>query len=285
MLGIIFALIAMICWAFGDFYIQKTSREYGVWTSLFSIVSLGALVLLPFAVKDIPVLLAISNLPLLVVFSIATCAVALVGFKAFKVGKMVVVEPIMSFELPLTVLLGVLILQEPFSLHQGILTTLAFLGILLISSENIFHTKFSLEKGVTWAVMATFLMAFVNFSTGLASQSVGPIGAIWFMNTLLTIICVIYFSITKSWKNVLSSLKKYPKESFLVALFDNGAWIAYAASVILIPISLAITISEGYIALAMILGVIINKERLSKFQWLGATISFVAVIILAYISG
>ncbi len=282
--GIIFAIIAMICWAFGDFFIQKTSRQYGVWTSLFSIVFLGAVVLFPFAIKDIPVVMSSAHLPLLVVFSLATWVVTLVGFKAFQVGKMVVVEPIMSFELPLTVMLGVVILKESLTSVQLVLVGIAFLGVLLTSSKNIFRTKISLEQGVFWAMSATLLMAFVNFTTGLASQSVGAVGAIWFMNVLLTIICGIYFSVTGSWARVIGNIKRHPKESLLVSVFDNGAWLAYSASVVIIPISLAITISEGYIALAMILGVIINKERLSPLQWLGGGASLVAVIVLAFIS-
>lgn len=283
--GIIFAIIAMICWAFGDFFIQKTSRQYGVWTSLFSIVFLGAVALFPFAIKDIPVIMNSVHLPILVIFSLATCVVALVGFKAFQVGKMVVVEPIMSFELPLTVMLGVVILKESLTPFQIVLIAVAFLGVLLTSSKNIFRTKISLEQGVFWAMGATLLMAFVNFTTGLASQRVGAIGAIWFMNVLLTIICVVYFSVTRSWVRVIGNIKRHPKESLLVSVFDNGAWLAYSASVIIIPISLAITISEGYIALAMILGVLINKERLSRLQWIGGGMSFIAVIVLAFISG
>lgn len=283
--GIIFALIALVCWALGDFFIQKTSREYGVWTSLFSIVFFGAVALFPFAIKDIPVLMSSANLPILFIFSLATCVVALVGFKAFQVGKMVVVEPIMSFELPLTVMLGVFILKETLAPIQMILIGIAFLGILLTSSKNIFQTKISLEQGVLWAMAATLLMAFVNFTTGLASQSVGAIGAIWFMNVLLTIICAVYFSVTSSWTRVIENIKRHPTESLLVSVFDNGAWLAYSASVIIIPISLAITISEGYIALAMILGVLINKEKLSRLQWIGGGMSFVAVMMLAFISG
>lgn len=283
--GIGFALAALVCWALGDFLIQKTSRNYGIWTSLFCIVFSATIILFPFVIKDIPVFFNSSNLPLLSLMSTITCIVAIIEFKAFKIGKMVVVEPIMSFELPLTVLLGVLFLQESLNSFQFILIGLAFLGILLTSYNKKLGIKFSLEKGVLLAITSVFIMAFVNFTTGLASQNVGAVGAIWFGSAFISFVCVIYFSITRTWKVFFENIKKHPKESVLVAIFDNGAWLAYGAAVTLIPISIAITISEGYIALAMILGVIFNKEKLSKFQWLGAGVSFVAVMVLAFISG
>lgn len=279
-------MVALVCWAFGDFFIQKTSRSYGIWTSLFCIVFSATIVLLPFVIKDMSVLFSIHNLPLLLLMSITTCVVAILEFKAFQVGKMVIVEPIMSFELPLTVLLGVLFLKESLSILQVVLVGVAFFGILLTSyKKNISAIKFSLEKGVVLAAMSVFIMAFVNLTTGLASQSVGAVGAIWFGSLFIAIICVIHFSVTRSWKLFFRNIKKYPKESIAVAVFDNGAWLAYGAAVTLIPISIAITISEGYIVLAMILGVILNKERISRYQWVGAAISLGAVMILAYISG
>lgn len=85
-------------------------------------------------------------------------------------------------------------------------------------------------------------------------------------------------------ENVLSHIKQHPYESTGVALLDNAAWVLYATATTLIPISLAITISESYIILAVILGVTINKEELSRHQWIGIVLSLVAVITLSYIS-
>lgn len=285
MLGIIFALIAMVGWAFGDFYIQKTSREYGVWASLFCVVFLGSTVLFPFVIKSLPLLFETREFLFLIIVSVISCIAAMISFKAFQTSKMTTVEPIMSFELPLTILLGVFVLSESLSSAQLIIAGIAFIGILLTSSKNIFKSSVSFEKGVSITIVAVLFMSIVNFITGIASQKVGAVETIWFVHTFIAIICIIYFSVTRSWRLFFEHVQKYPKESLLVALFNNGAWLAYSAAVILIPISLAITISEGYIALAMILGVIFNKEKLSPLQWLGAIISFVAVLVLAFISG
>ncbi len=283
--GIILALVAMLFWAFGDFFIQKTSREYGVWTSIACVVFLGSVVLFPWAVTSIPEMFQVKQLVVLVGVAAVSTVAALASFKSFQASNMSVVEPVMAFELPLTVVWGVLLLHESLIDAQVVLIVIVFIGILFTSSKNIFKSKIILEKGVWLAGGAMVLMSVVNFTTGLASQNIGAVETIWFVHTFISIICIGYFSITRSWGSFFAHVKKYPKESFLVAFFDNGAWLAYSAAVILIPISLAITLSEGYIVLAMVLGVIINKEKLSKYQWFGAALAFIAVMVLAYISG
>jgi drug/metabolite transporter (DMT)-like permease len=51
-----------------------------------------------------------------------------------------------------------------------------------------------------------------------------------------------------------------------MSLFTNIAWISYSLSTVYIPIGIATSISESYIAFASLLGIIINKEKLKKHQ-------------------
>jgi drug/metabolite transporter (DMT)-like permease len=62
------------------------------------------------------------------------------------------------------------------------------------------------------------------------------------------------------------------------------AWFGYAYAVSQSSIALTITISEAYIVLAALLGVVINRERLRRHQVLGAALALGAVVVLAYIS-
>lgn len=273
-IGIGFALLALLCWGFGDFFIQRTSRDFGIWPSLFCITGTGAVALFPFAFKHLGIMFSGSQIWFLLLVSVITLLVALLEFKALKVGKISVIEPILSFELPLTVLLSVIALSENLNSLQMILIAFVFGGILLVgyTGEKI-HARHMLEKGALLALGATVVMAFVNLTTGLASARVGPVAAIWFIHTFLAITCLGYFIITKSWHTFVQHVKRHPYESFWVAVCDNGAWIAYATAALLIPISLTITISESYIIVTILLGVIINKEKLMKHQWVGVMIS------------
>ncbi len=62
---------------------------------------------------------------------------------------------------------------------------------------------------------------------------------------------------------------------------DNLAWIMYAYSMVLIPIAIATGITESYIALTAMLGIVINKEKLRPHQWVGLALCIVSAIALA----
>ncbi|MES2930499.1 MAG: DMT family transporter [Patescibacteria group bacterium] len=283
-LGIILALTALICWGIGDFLIQRTSRDYGIWTSTFCITVLGAIVLFPFAQQDFPVLFQTKNALFLLGVAVVTCIGGLLVFESLKQGKIAAVEPVLSFELPLTVLLGVVVLGEELLPLQMILIIFVFGGILLLGYTGRLQSKHFLEKGILIALLATIMMACVNFTTGLASRAVGPIATIWFVHSFVGIVCIIRLFVTRSWRHLVKDISLHPIESFFVAVLDNGAWLAYAAAVIIIPISLTVAITESYIILAILLGVIINKERLLRHQWVGVIVTLAAILVLSYIS-
>lgn len=65
------------------------------------------------------------------------------------------------------------------------------------------------------------------------------------------------------------------------SILDNTAWVAFAFATIFIPISIATTISESYIALAVFLGIFINREKLRPHQMIGVVLALVGVIALS----
>jgi drug/metabolite transporter (DMT)-like permease len=107
-LGIIFAFIAMFCWSFGDFYIQKAVRKSSVIRSLFYITFSGAIVLIPFIWKELSVTLSNAHQnELLLLASFMMLLAAIFNFMAMRDGKIAIIEPILSLELPIVVILGV----------------------------------------------------------------------------------------------------------------------------------------------------------------------------------
>lgn len=69
-----------------------------------------------------------------------------------------------------------------------------------------------------------------------------------------------------------------------MVIFDNLAWIAYAYSGLYMPAAIATSISESYIVVSVILGLIYNKEKIKKHQYFGLIVTVVCAIILALIS-
>ena len=124
-LGVIFALVAFLTWGFGDFFIQRTARVIGVWKALFFIGGTGAVFLLPFVIKDLPLLNVQSVFLLLGVTFIVTIA-SLFDFEALVQGKISIIDPLISLELPLTVGLSIFWANEQLDTTQFVLVVMVF---------------------------------------------------------------------------------------------------------------------------------------------------------------
>lgn len=285
--GIIYALGALFGWGFGDFLIQRSSLRVGPIRVMLYIGIAGAIGLLPFVTTHLPTLLnQPGQLLILTAAGAFTFIAALCQFEAFKEGsKLSVVEPILGLELPLTIILAVTLHNESFGWVEGLLSLVIFVGILLAITRHhlqLHYHKRLFEKGAVLALVAAMCQALLNLTVGIGSQEVSPLVAVWFMHSFVALACGFYlilnphvhYSVTRPFKNHGWLL-------LIMMVIDNLAWLSYAYATTRIPIALAITISESYIALAVLLGLVIGKEKLKRHQLMGAACAIVAVIILA----
>lgn len=290
--GAMFAVLALVCWGISDFAIQRTVRTLGSIPALFFIAVVGSIALFPFAQPHFSVMFGDSAiLKLLLLAFTAMLVEALVAFAAFKKGKLSVVEPVLSFELVFTVLIGVLILGEHMSRMQVILSGIIFIGVELTTLRRVsvrwwefWKHKNMLEQGVVLAILAAVFLAFTNIFTGLASQSVNPIAVIWFIHTAIAVVTFTWFCVRRELKNVLTTGVHAWKLVLTQSIFDNAAWVAYGLAVTYLPIAIATSITESYVALAATLGIVLNKERLQKRQYVGMIVTLCAAIVLAAVS-
>ncbi len=285
-IGIIFAFLAFITWGLGDFFAQKTIRRVGTWTSLFTDCCFVLFGLLFFVWNDL-FLLTINDLILLTLTSIVVIAASLFDFEALKQGKICIVEPIISLEIPLTVALSLVLANESISLLQTIIILVVFIGIILAITEHhtsLHYHKRIFEKGVVLALLGAICMALNNFLVGVSSRDISPLMTIWFTDTFTAVICGIYLVYSKQYKGLLSKIKNNGKIITGQGVFDNLGWITFAYSTLFIPISITTTISEGYVALAAFLGLVVAKEKIKYHQFLGVIFSIIGIIALAYFS-
>lgn len=284
--GIILALTSLVSWGFGDFFIQKTTRLIGSWKTLFFIGVLGCVVLFPF-VKDDLFFLQSSTILFLLLLSVIVIFAALFDFEALRQGKIAIVEPILGLELPLTVGLSVFLANESLSWLQSFLIVIVFIGIVLAITTHHTHLHYHkrmFEKGVILAGIGAICMALTNFLIGFSSQRISPLMTIWFTHTMITLVCAVYLIYKHEFKNLLFDIKKNPKTIIGQSILDNVAWISYAKATTYVPIAIATTISESYIALAVVLGLFFNREKLKHHQMIGVTLAIIGVLTLSYFS-
>ena len=281
--GVLFAFVALFGWAFGDFFIQKTTRVMGWYKTMFLIGIAGFFGLLPFAVDELArytfaeylSLAALSVIILLYVWAL---------FEALRRGKISIVESVVAIELPFTVSLSVLFGGESFTLNQGFLFLIICLGIVLAATKQLDHfknRKHLLEKGVLLAFFGSFLSALTNFYIGTFSHSISPIVVIWFTQSALAALCGTYILWKGEFASLWKDIRNHPSASFAAATLDNAAWVGYAYATSFMPISLTVTISENYIALAALLGWFFGHERIRWHQVVGAGVAFIGVAILS----
>ena len=239
---------------------------------------------MPFVYRDILSSLDTHAL-ILWITGLVIFVAALVDFEALRVGKISVVEPIYACEVGVTALLATFILRESLTLEQGLLVALSMVGIFLIAVKSFKHIKrIHAERGVWLAILATIGMGCANFLYGVGARETNPLMINWFANTFIAAACLIYLVLAGRMKEVSHDLKHHKRLIVNMSFFDNLAWITYSYSTVFIPIAVATAISEAYIVLASMLGVVYNKEHLKFHQIVGFVLTVGSVIILAVIT-
>ena len=281
-LSIVLAFGAMFGWGVGDFLIQRTVKKIGEIGTLVWITFFSSFILLPIAFHDI-LLLNSKQIVLLLILGVADFASGFVHLKALSIGKLSVVEIILSIELPLTILLGIIFFAEKLTLTQTILIIFLFIGIILISVDfKKINKKDFLEKGSLLALLSAVLIAIVNFFSAAQAREISPIMALWLPWMFCGLISISCIKI-KDFQIFLGASKKNWRLILAMVIVDTFAWVAYMFAVAKEELSITIAITESFVVVAMMLGIVFNQEKINRIQYLGAALAISCSIIIAFI--
>src|SRR3989344_3186136 len=273
-MGIAFAFLALIFWGIGDFLIQRSVRKFGDWIMIFYIDLIGVIMFTPFVFKTlIPTVRKPDDLVILLVASTVLLFAALVDFEALKNGKISVVEPIFAF----------FFIQERITVPELSLILVLVVGIALVATKSWRHFRLKIEKGVLLAILTTIFMGTANFLFGFGGRQTDPWLINWFTSAFLALVSLIYILSKGQAGLILQDWRINKNLITQVSIYDNLAWLFFTFSILYIPIAIATGISESYIALAALLGLVFNGEKLARHQWLGLIICSIAAVILAII--
>ncbi len=283
--GILFAFGAMLCWGIGDFLIQRSVWKVGDVEALAFIGIVGSVGLLPFVAGELPLIFEPGNLAILAFLGVLTFFVAILDFEALKKGKLSVIEVILELELPVTALLGFYILKETVTVPQVAAIIVIFIGIMLIAARSIsFKSGLKgIEKGVIVGLAGAIGMGALNFMTAFGSKTISPLLAIWAPWVFFTILCVAYMAYTGTLGKFAQNWGKYKKLVFMMGIFDTLAWLFYALATQKSNIAISTAIGESYVAIAVFLGIILNREKIEAHQYAGMVLALGASISLALI--
>ena len=281
-LTVLFAFGALICWGVGDFFIQRCARKIGDLESLAYIGLIGVLGLLPFVAPEFHLLFSWRAAGSLVVLGIVTFIAAILDFEALKKGKLAIVDLTFEFELPVTIALGVLFFGDSLSVFQIFFIGMVFAGMILIAAKEFRHWKTKLEKGVLLAFAAAFFMGLVNYLTASSSRSISPLIAIWGAWLVLTVMAFVMIGSREGFRTFVKNGVRFRWIVLLMGIIDTAAWILYSHALFSNPLSITTSITESYPAIALLLGVYVNKEKISWHQYAGAGIALAASFLLSF---
>jgi drug/metabolite transporter (DMT)-like permease len=285
-IGILAALAALVFWGVGDFLIQNTTRKFGDWEMLFVITLFGAVILSPFVYADVLKLVSLGDNTFFLLIGVSTIllAAALLDFEALKQGKIAVVEPVMAFEVPVAAIMAFLVINESMQLIDIFLVSSLIAGIILISLKtHHFSRKAWIERGVLLALIGALFMGTSNFMVGFAARVTNPLMANWFIDIFVASISFFYIMQNNRLGKLANDFRSDKKIILTMCVTDNFAWISFALAATLIPVVIAVGISESYIALSALLGLIISREKLLMHQKAGLLLAIASAVALAFI--
>jgi len=290
--GVLAAIGALVGWGVADFLLQRISRKNESVHMLFCSGLVGLFITLPLAWTHLGTLSSLMSHQWWLIAGICLGIFVNVFFsiEALRSGKLAVISPVFALELPLTVILTVLIAHEFPSMIEFMVILLIFAGFFLLTFRGFPHDgkkyMVKLEKGVLMALVGVIGLAFYNLTVGLVSRLLYPTVTSFIINLFM----LAFSSIVLIWRKeftfpgVFEPLRRQPLQVIATSVLYTGAALCFAYATTQMPISVATGISEGYVALAVLLGLSFGHERLKRNQYIGVGIVILGIITLALLA-
>lgn len=141
-----------------------------------------------------------------------------------------------------------------------------------------------MEKGVLLALLGAVAMGSANFFYGWGARETDPLMVNFFINLFTTVATGIFLLANGKMRKTLRDAVATRGTILPMAILDNTAWVAFAFAMSLAPIGVVVALSESYIIIAVILGLLINRERIQFHQKVGLLLAIIAAISLAAIT-
>jgi len=278
-MGLLAVGVAIISWGVGDFLIQRYTRKFEPWETLFAISIFGMIVLTPFVLNELPMILNSDAVHILIMGAAALSIAGLLSFEALRQGKLAAIEPIWSIGTAVAIILAFIVLGEIITLQQLALIIAMICGIFLISVKSL--GKMWLERGIAIAVAAAIILGIADFLMGYGARSIGAVLMNWIIYAFAMMISTIYLVYIGKISEVLRNIAKEKVAFLSMCIFYNLAWIAFAFAMTIIPIGITVALTEGYILVGVFLGIFLNKEKLILHQIVGVALAVISGILLA----
>ena len=226
----------------------------------------------------------VSNVWMLVLTALINSASFVLGtithIEALKHVPSSVVYPIIRLNMVVVVLFSIFFFDDQMSLHQG-------LGILFAIAVIVILTRDAEEEGTFRSVRRGLFLVFVSLISGSVASISSKFAAIY--SSKLGFMALSYFlGALFSAALIKQSGEKESrgklKEAFLIGLLmgliNFVGFYTFLTALSVGPLSIIVSITGMHFVIAVLLSVIVYKEKLSRMRILGLCLTVVSIVFL-----
>ncbi|MGE5228631.1 MAG: EamA family transporter [Deltaproteobacteria bacterium] len=284
MLTVAFGLASALGYAVHDYLLVRIVRSVSVWTALTWVMLVGLAVLLPLA-------LLVDGLPSgdeqwrAAGFAAASGVLEFLGLgallKGLSTGNLSVVTPLGSLSGGFAAI-AVILLGEALPPITWVGLPLAVAGGLMASVERApdsvlgERSRTRATAGAGWALLSAALFAgtmlFFAEATALPPVSLAAVGR--------AATCVFVVPVALLTGGLVLP-RGYRRRATVAGVVDAGAFVALAVAISLGPVAIASVSVAQAGTWAVVIGLVVLRERLSRVQLAGVVLTCVAITLLA----
>lgn len=277
------SLVALVLMGLQRF-LYKVSAERAcptAWTAFSFMATVTALsVVLFLALKE-----PLSDARMLALTALVNSASFVVGtvthIEALKHVPSSVAYPIIRLNMVVVVLFSILFLHDPVSLYQvvGILLAIAVIVILTREAEETKGAFGSLRKGLFLVFVSLISGSVASISSKFAavySNKLGFMALSYFLGTLFSAALI-----RKPGKEgSMGNRKEAVLIGLLMGLINFVGFYTFLTALSVGPLSIIVSITGMHFVIAVLLSVILYKEKLSRMRVLGMGLAVVSILFL-----
>ncbi len=314
--GIVFGLVAALCWGVADFCARGSSRTGGTFLTLFYveiIATLGMLALnLPLGLISFAHATP-GNVALAIVINLAILGGAALLYRAFAIGTLSLVSPIAASFAAVTALLALLNGEQANPLQLvGIVMTVA--GVTVASTAPASTTdnaeqrakaaalhvgRWRLAPGLVEALGAMLVFGICYWTLRFPVAALGGTTTVFISKvadmvvlTLIALVGLVLYRLRSRGSRERRSgsapwyVIRRPARSFWlwvvpVALLDTAANVAYNLGITVSLIAVVSVISSLFSAVTVLMAWVFLRERLARWQWAGVGAILVGIALVS----
>ncbi len=222
-----------------------------------------------------------EQLPYAIVLALlGTSSLALL-YRAFALGPIAVVSPVVASYAALTVVLIVIFLGERLTAGQGVAIAVTFVGVVIASTDVrvLRQTLGKPSEGVRIGMIATVGFALWGLVFAMGTRATDPLGLI----VVLRLCSIVLLGALVLARRVsIAPLANAPALALVavVGILDTGANVLMGLGIDRGYASFVLTGSGAYPIIPAVLAILVLRERLAPNQYLGVAILIAGLVAL-----